>query len=59
MSLPDFSKMTIPRLAVFAAERFGQASAIEEGAVRLSFADLADRRLARDARLHGSRRQAR
>ena len=40
MSLPDFSKMTIPRLAVFAAERFGAASAIEEGDVRLSFAEL-------------------
>ncbi len=40
MSLPDFSKMTIPGLAISAAERFGDASAIEDGDVRLSFVEL-------------------
>lgn len=38
---PDFSSMTIPRLASYAADRFGDASAIEDGDVRLTFRELA------------------
>lgn len=36
------TQRTIPRLAAAAAERFGSASAIEDGNVRLSFAELHD-----------------
>ncbi len=38
-------EQTIPRLALEAARRFGSASAVEDGAIRWSFADLADRGL--------------
>ncbi len=38
----DLSKMTIPGLAMAAAERFGSASAIEDGETRLNFVELAD-----------------
>jgi acyl-CoA synthetase (AMP-forming)/AMP-acid ligase II len=34
--------MTIPQLAVSAAERFGDAAAVEDGDVRLTFRELAD-----------------
>ncbi len=39
---PDYSRMTIPQLAVSAAERFGDAAAVEDGDARLSFRELAD-----------------
>jgi len=40
-SSPSAAK-TIPQLVQMAAERFGSASAIEDGDVHLSFADLAE-----------------
>jgi acyl-CoA synthetase (AMP-forming)/AMP-acid ligase II len=45
LKAPDFSKMTIPQVAQWAGERFGSASAVEEGDVRLSFAEVAERAL--------------
>lgn len=42
MAAQDFSQMTIAQLAVDAARRFGDAGAIEDGDVRLSFRQLAE-----------------
>jgi len=38
----DWEKLTIPRTALRAAERFGDRSALEDGDLRLSFRELAD-----------------
>jgi acyl-CoA synthetase (AMP-forming)/AMP-acid ligase II len=38
----DWEKLTIPRTALRAAERFGDRSALEDGDVRFSFRELAD-----------------
>jgi acyl-CoA synthetase (AMP-forming)/AMP-acid ligase II len=38
----DWEKLTIPRTVLRAAERFGDRAALEDGDVRLSFAELAD-----------------
>jgi acyl-CoA synthetase (AMP-forming)/AMP-acid ligase II len=37
----DYGGLTIPRLVGLAAERFGERAAVEEGEIRLSFAELA------------------